>query len=227
MPQALLLDLDNTAYAYAPCHAAGLAAAQREAASLRPRWQDAAAFAGDYARSRHAVKSRLAGQAAGHCRRLYFKAMTEAESGRSDLGATERLHAAYWRAYHTEMRIEPGCCETLAALRARGMKLCWVSNFTTGQQVQKLGVLGLLDAANFLVTSEEALADKPDARIFALALEKLGVTAAQAWLLGDDPHDDIAGGKAAGLTTVWLRRGAGQAAADHAIDNWLELLDLL
>ncbi len=227
MPQALLLDLDNTAYAYAPCHAAGLDAAQREAATLRPGWQDAAAFAADYATARHTVKSRLAGQAAGHCRRLYFKAMLETAHGRSDLAATEQLFAAYWRAYLAAMRLDPGCRATLTALRERGVRLCWVSNFTTGQQVEKLRVLGLLEVADFLVTSEEAQADKPDARIFSLALQRLGVPAAHAWMLGDDPLDDIAGARAAGLTTVWLRRVPGESAADHVIDNWPELLDLL
>lgn len=227
MPQAVLLDLDNTAYAYAPCHAAGLAAAWREAVPLQARWHDAAAFGADYASARHAVKSHLEGQAAGHCRRLYFKTLTEAALGRSDLAATELLHAAYWRAYHLEMKLDPGCRAVLVALRERGVRLCWISNFTTGQQVQKLQVLGLLDVADFLVTSEEAHADKPDPRIFALALARLGVEAAQTWMVGDDPRDDMAGGRAAGLTTVWLRRAAGVCPADHTIDNWSQLMDLI
>jgi putative hydrolase of the HAD superfamily len=57
----------------------------------------------------------------------------------------------------------------------------------------------LLDA---VVLPADAGAAKPDARIFLLALARLGVTAREAVYVGDDPHDDHAGAAAAGLRVV-------------------------
>jgi len=47
---------------------------------------------------------------------------------------------------------------------------------------------------------------KPDARIFALALDQLGVSAADAAFVGDMLKTDIAGAHAAGMKAVWLNR---------------------
>ncbi|WP_275411746.1 HAD family hydrolase [Winogradskya humida] len=49
---------------------------------------------------------------------------------------------------------------------------------------------------------------KPDRRIFELGAEAAGRSLADGgWMIGDHPEYDIAGGAAAGLRTVWLRRG--------------------
>jgi FMN phosphatase YigB (HAD superfamily) len=48
---------------------------------------------------------------------------------------------------------------------------------------------------------------KPDQRIFALAAERAGAQLTSGWMIGDNPQADIAGGRDAGLRTVWLSRG--------------------
>jgi putative hydrolase of the HAD superfamily len=40
---------------------------------------------------------------------------------------------------------------------------------------------------------------KPDPRIFRLALDAMGITAADAWYVGDMPGIDVIGARAAGL----------------------------
>src|SRR5689334_18044777 len=100
-PRGVLFDLDNTAYPYDPCHAAGLAAATNEAANLRPDWNLAV---GDFERlyddARRAVKEQVGPNAAAvHCRLLYCKLLVERRLGRSDLDLTQSLHDAYWAGY--------------------------------------------------------------------------------------------------------------------------------
>jgi beta-phosphoglucomutase-like phosphatase (HAD superfamily) len=63
----------------------------------------------------------------------------------------------------------------------------------------------LVDA---LVTSEEAGATKPDGRIFETALDRLGITPAQAVMVGDAWSTDIEGAIAAAIRPVWFNRCA-------------------
>jgi putative hydrolase of the HAD superfamily len=227
-PVAILLDLDNTVYAYAPCHAAGMAAAERAAAQVDARWRAAGAFAADYAAARAAVKARTRGQAAEHSRLLYFLELLAQHQGRTPLDAVRRLHDAYWLGYFSRMRLDPGCLALLRAWRAAGLRLAWVSDFTTMRQVLKLKALGLDGAADCLVTSEAAGADKPDPRVVDLALERLGVAPGEAWLVGDDPHRDVGAARARGVPAIWLRRAGGApaplaAAPDAVVDDWVAL----
>ena len=223
-PAAVLLDIDNTVYAYAPCLAAGLSAAHAAARQLDPRWQDLDDFVRDYDQARRAVKAHTAGQAAEHCRLLYFKRMFEAAHGASRLAATCLLHDAYWRGYFAAMQLDPGCAGLLAAWRAAGVRLAWVSDFTTERQFLKLQALGLEESADFLLTSEEAGAEKPNPRIVELALQRLDVAPAQAWLVGDSIARDVAAAQACGLMPVWFNRQpdapSGSPPPDLVVEDW-------
>ena len=76
-----------------------------------------------------------------------------------------------------------------------------VSNFDTRLPsiLDGLGLGTLLDA---VVLPAEAAAAKPDAAIFALALEKLGAEPAEAIFVGNDPARDLEGARRAGLQAV-------------------------
>ena len=55
---------------------------------------------------------------------------------------------------------------------------------------------------------------------------------ANVWHVGDNPHTDVAGAKAAGLTAVWLNRKrlplpATSLHPDHEIHSLTELSGLL
>ena len=54
--KALLVDIDNTVYAYAPCHAAGLEAARALAGSRHAAWRSNEAFLAAYHLARREVK---------------------------------------------------------------------------------------------------------------------------------------------------------------------------
>ncbi len=228
--QALLLDLDNTVYAYAPCHAAGLAAAHKLAGGRHEAWWDGEAFTAAYHAARRLVKARVGEQAASHSRLLYFKQMLETAQGRTDAAWALALDAAYWDQYFHHMELDPGCREALLAFRAAGLRLAWVSDMLTEQQLAKVLALGLGDMVEFLITSEEAGAEKPDPAGVDLALACLGVPAAEAWLVGDSLHRDVGAAHARGLTAVWLRRGQADEhgpTPDHIVDDWFALRTLV
>lgn len=229
-PRAILLDLDNTVYPYEPCHTAGLLAAQNLAVTLDSHWAALAEFSKDYARARQIVKNQVGSQAAGHCRLLYFKMMIEARHKRTDIEATRILHEAYWHGYFAKMTPDPGCIELLGDLRAGGVRLAWVTDFTTERQMLKLHALGLEHMAEWLITSEEAGTEKPDPAIVELALNKLFVSPEEAWLIGDDLNRDIGAARSKGIKAVWFQRqtvSPTREAPDFIVRSWLELRDLL
>jgi putative hydrolase of the HAD superfamily len=71
---------------------------------------------------------------------------------------------------------------------------------------------GLIGAT---ISSSEHGLMKPHPSIFAAALERLGVTAAEAVMVGDSFRHDIEGALAAGMRAVLLNRGDAAAPAVH------------
>jgi putative hydrolase of the HAD superfamily len=65
--------------------------------------------------------------------------------------------------------------------------------------LEDLRIRPLLDA---VILPSDAGAAKPDPRIFQLALRRIGVSPGDALFVGDDPEEDLAGARAAGLTAV-------------------------
>ena len=60
---------------------------------------------------------------------------------------------------------------------------------------------------------------KPDSAIFRVALEHLGISAQDAWHVGDSLQSDVAGANATGMTSVWLNRpDTERSLADPAPD---------
>ena len=65
---------------------------------------------------------------------------------------------------------------------------------------------------------------KPEAPLFRIALDRLGLTAAEATMVGDSPESDVAGGRGVGMRTVlYAPAGAPAGAADVVVRSWSEL----
>jgi HAD superfamily hydrolase (TIGR01509 family) len=91
----------------------------------------------------------------------------------------------------------PGAVEALERLRSAGLALACVSNWdaTLASQLDRAGLGGCFAT---VVSSAEAGAAKPDPRVFAVALERLGVEPERALHIGDTEADENGAG-AAGL----------------------------
>ena len=95
----------------------------------------------------------------------------------------------------------------LQQLRVRGLKLAIISNFDARlfDICDGLGISSYFDA---VVISSRAGYVKPDARIFAVALDLVGVAAKDALHVGDSAREDVAGARAAGLRAIQIQRGS-------------------
>ncbi len=125
----------------------------------------------------------------------------------------------------------PGMLETLQTLQSRGFKCGIITNGQSFQQQAKIDALEIRGLFNTILVSAEVNIKKPDARIYQLALERLGVEANQAWMVGDHIVNDVLGARGAGLMGIWLRHESRVWEAiepsNLEIQNLPELLDLL
>jgi putative hydrolase of the HAD superfamily len=232
-PRALLLDIDNTVYPYAPCHEAGLKHAFEESRQLN-LWTAEHSFRAAYESSRRSVKSRIEAHAAGHSRLLYFKEMIEGLRGFTLFEQTCRLEHAYWEGYATGLRLDPECEQVLQLALASGIRIAWISNFTTARQIWKLRRLGLEQLNSLLITSEEAGVEKPHPAILDLALSRLGLGAdgasAEAWFVGDESADvEIA--RRRQLPVLFMCRetpySASAESLGYSVQNWNQIGEVL
>ena len=211
-PAAILLDIDNTVYAYAPCHEAGLKAAFAASGD-----SDEAAFRADYATAREQAKARIPHTGAAHCRLLYFKRLLENRLGHTALTETLTLSAAYWDGYHTAMQLDNGVRECLAHWQELRVPTAWITDFTTEQQLRKLQTLHLENLVTHTITAEEVGAVKPDPRGVDEALTRFGIAPGpDVWFIGDDTKRDRGVAEARGLTFFWRDR--------EDVDFWQKLL---
>lgn len=97
--------------------------------------------------------------------------------------------------------VPEGVREALARLRASGRRLAVVSN-ANGTVVTLFRRLGLLEAFDAILDSAIEGVEKPDPRLFRLALDRLGAAAATALHVGDMYEIDVVGARAAGLRAV-------------------------
>jgi glycerol-1-phosphatase len=90
------------------------------------------------------------------------------------------------------------------------------------------GCGALTEAVAVAGGARPSVVGKPHSPIFEMALERLGCRPAEAVMVGDSLTTDVAGGRAAGMVTVWVdpageRHEPGQA--DMVVRNLAELLE--
>lgn len=201
MPRAVLFDLDDTLFDHRRSARAALRAVHRvHAADL-----DFAAFErhhGIYLEEMHVEV--LAGRIGlDDARRERFRRVFAALGVPLDAQATDAVASAYRSGYMTARRALNGAAALLTALRPHA-RVVIVTNNLLEEQQDKLRYCGLDGLVDALVASEDVGVSKPDREIFRIALDRAGVTADCAAMVGDSWANDIAGAHAAGIPAVWF-----------------------
>jgi len=99
--------------------------------------------------------------------------------------------------------VTAGAVEALKALRGAGCRLAVVSN-SNGRVRRILRRTGLEPHVDVILDSHEEGVEKPDPRIFEIALERARADRSATVHCGDIYHIDVAGARAAGLPAVLL-----------------------
>lgn len=124
------------------------------------------------------------------------------------------------------VRPNAGATTVVERLAATGRHQGIVSDADTAECrfiLEQLGVSTFVDA---VTTSEDVGRTKPDPAVFETALERAGVDASRALMVGDRYEHDMAGAARLGIRTVAFGCEHGPAVT-HRIDDLPELLALL
>jgi putative hydrolase of the HAD superfamily len=141
----------------------------------------------------------------------------------NDAGRAEAVYRRFtsrlgWRVY---VEVPP----VLAALRARGVTLGVVSNWT-GDLEEVLRGVELHHAFDFILDSAHLGYEKPHPEIFQEALRRANVSPEHALHVGDSPGHDVEGALGAGLRAALLDREGSHPEFDRA-PRMTSLEDLL
>lgn len=199
-PKAVFFDLDNTLYEYSSANIAGMAAIYTKLLSAYPL--DKTTLENAFAQARTEIKQQTKSTASSHSRLLYFQRMLEILGMNTQALLSLDLEQTYWRAYLRKAQLFDGVKNFLYELRARNIQTLIVSDLTAQIQLRKLihfDIDGLID---YVVTSEEAGADKPHQNIFNLALKKANCDPQDVWMIGDSLEKDMEGAEALSITTI-------------------------
>src|SRR5262249_52074376 len=111
------------------------------------------------------------------------------------------------RAYHARHNlwetVPPDVPPALERLRGLGLRLVVVSN-ANGRLRSLFHRLGLAGRVDFLLDSFDEGVEKPDPRLFRIALERAGARAETTVHIGDLYYVDVVGARAAGIGAVLL-----------------------
>jgi 2-haloacid dehalogenase len=118
----------------------------------------------------------------------------------------------------------PEVVGALAELKAKGFRLCIVSN--TDDDIIAGNVAQLGGHVDRVITAQQAQAYKPSRQTFEYAHHALGVTKDEIIHICASPHLDLAAARDIGFRCIWIDRGTGRTPLpDYTPDKIFQRLD--
>ncbi len=200
MKKAYIFDIDNTLYSYDNAHK--IAFYELSKYAFEHFVLDEEAFRTLHKNGDFLLRSHVGTVcAAVHNRLIRYQIMLETIG--QPIYHAPVMAKLYWDTLMEHMQPEPGVQECFKCLKSAGFMIGIGTDMTADRQFEKLERLGLLGDVDFMVSSEEAGAEKPDERLFRLCVEKAGVKAEECVFVGDSLKKDVMGAKNAGMCPVW------------------------
>ncbi|MFM8596544.1 MAG: YjjG family noncanonical pyrimidine nucleotidase [Flavobacteriales bacterium] len=145
-----------------------------------------------------------------------------------DEALVRRLSDAYVQISPLQTALFPAAIETLQELQQMGYNMHIITNGFQEVQFIKLDNCGLRAFFDVIVCSEFVGKNKPEPAIFNYAMNQANAKPAQAIMIGDDYHVDVAGALRAGMQAVWFDpSGKNTYGYEHTIKQLTELLTLV
>lgn len=103
-----------------------------------------------------------------------------------------------------EMFIFPGAHDAIDQLKALGVKLALVTNGAAGPQRAKVERFALTHRFDHIQIEGEHGFGKPEERAYLHAMEALGVTAPETWMIGDNLEWEVEAPQRLGIYAIWI-----------------------
>jgi putative hydrolase of the HAD superfamily len=108
-------------------------------------------------------------------------------------------------AYREEqMFVFPGAHDAIDALKALGVKLALVTNGAAMHQRAKIERFALTHRFDHIQIEGEHGFGKPDERAYMHAMQTLGVTAPETWMIGDNLEWEVVAPQRLGIYAIWI-----------------------
>ncbi|MCM1121228.1 MAG: HAD family hydrolase [Eubacterium sp.] len=199
MVKAVILDLDDTLYAYEPLDIE--ARARVRAATCERLGMTAEEYDEAYLFGRNETKRQLGDVGASHNRLLYYQKTLE-YLGVNPMPLSLHLYEVYWGTFLHNMVLYDGARELIDHLHEKEIEVMICTDLTAHIQHRKIEALGLAKDIRYLVTSEEAGREKPSPEIFQLCLRKLQLPSEEVCCIGDSLVKDVEGAKRMGMQAI-------------------------
>jgi putative hydrolase of the HAD superfamily len=236
LPRAMLIDMDDTILsAYGRPEIAWHKIATEFAGELAPlQPQQVAAEILNRARGFWATADAAWRLKLTEARREVVKGGFAALGAKTRTGLSDDLAvrlADRFTAYRDEeMFIFPGAHDAIDALKALGVKLALVTNGAGDTQRAKIERFELAHRFDHIQIEGEHGFGKPEERAYLHAMEALGVTANETWMIGDNLEWEVEVPQRLGIYAIWMDvHGEGLPAGstvkpDRIIRSLAELL---
>lgn len=225
MIRTVIFDIDNTLYSYDDAHKVAFAALLEYAE--KNLHMTAEEFTKLHAETMGRLKGQMGDVAATHNRLIRYQNMLESK-GLPLQPHAFKMYRIYWDTLLEEARPSDGIHEVMAYLKEKDIRIGIGTDMTAALQFEKLIRLKLLSYIDFMVSSEEAGAEKPDKVFFDLCLKKAGCASEECLFVGDSLKKDVLGAQNAGMQAVWFRlQGKDPEQNIHQIRDMKELISFL
>ncbi|MAF51734.1 MAG: phosphoglycolate phosphatase [Chloroflexi bacterium] len=130
--------------------------------------------------------------------------------GIDDLDLAAEIGEAYAVARDATIAPFPGAIDAVKAFRGAGVRLALVTNGSSAAQRSKIDRFGLERLFDHVQIEGEFGAGKPEPSVYLHALERVGGTPSDAWMVGDNLEWEVAAPQRLGIIGIWNDwQGAG------------------
>jgi HAD superfamily hydrolase (TIGR01549 family) len=222
-PQAVIFDTDNTLYSYDPAHRVAEKAVEEKACVLLGISIEK--FHKAFITARSEIKAQLNKTASSHSRLLYYQRTIEILGLNTQILMTLDLEQTYWRTFLANCELFIEVKEFILDIKNAGITTAIITDLTAQIQFRKIIYFGLDNYFDYVVTSEEAGADKPSKAPFEIALKKLQISSENIWMIGDDSNADIMGALQFSMLTLQKNHKGVSVSKNstHVFENYIEL----
>ena len=146
-----------------------------------------------------------------------FAALAAAGQHALSAGSCVRLADRFTAYRDEEMFMFPGAHDAIDALKAHGVKLALVTNGAADTQRAKVERFELAHRFDHIQIEGEHGFGKPEERAYLHAMEALGVTAPETWMIGDNLEWEIEVPQRLGIYAIWMDAHGEGLPADTSV----------
>jgi putative hydrolase of the HAD superfamily len=133
-----------------------------------------------------------------------FATLAAAGEAAPPLALAVRLADRFTAHRDEQMFVFPGAHDTIDALKARGVKLALVTNGAAETQRAKIERFALTHRFDHIQIEGEHGFGKPEERAYSHAMDALGVTAGETWMVGDNLEWEVEVPQRLGIYAIWI-----------------------